>query len=92
MIAVEQIADLYESAVEESPENEDYLSHLFMAHVRLGGYKKQHQTAVRLHKLKPENHPYHYWSIMSLVMQVRGPIVVAVDFNAERVILSRVQR
>lgn len=61
---------MYEAAVEQCPNNEEYMSHLFMAHVRLGGYKKQHQTATKLHKLKPDNHPYHYWGVMSLVMQV----------------------
>ncbi|KAF6039923.1 psidin [Bugula neritina] len=65
------IAELYENAVEQSTDNEEYLSHLFMAHVRLGNYKKQHQTAVKLHKLKPDNNPYYYWSIMSLILQAK---------------------
>lgn len=64
------IAELYEHAVEKYPSNEEYLTHLFMAYVRIGNYKKQQQVAVKLHKLKPDNNPYYYWSVMSLILQV----------------------
>lgn len=64
------IADLYENAVEKCPTNEDYLSNLFMAYVRTDNYKKQQQTAIKLHKLKPDNNPYHYWGVMSVLLQV----------------------
>ncbi|XP_067935539.1 N-alpha-acetyltransferase 25, NatB auxiliary subunit-like isoform X2 [Watersipora subatra] len=67
------IADMYESAVEQCPDSEEYLSHLFMAHVRIDNYKRQQQIAVKLHKLKPDNNPYYYWSVMSLVLQASEP-------------------
>ncbi|XP_050408491.1 N-alpha-acetyltransferase 25, NatB auxiliary subunit [Patella vulgata] len=63
------IADLYQNAFSGKPDNEDILSALFMAHVRLGDYKKQQQTAMQLHKLKPHKNPYYFWAVMSIVMQ-----------------------
>ena len=66
---VDLIADAYENASKKDLANEDLLSHLFMAYVRLGQYKKQQQTAMNLYKIKPKN-PYYFWSIMSLYMQV----------------------
>ncbi|XP_076363781.1 phagocyte signaling impaired isoform X2 [Tachypleus tridentatus] len=64
----ELIADIYETAVKKEPQNEELYSHLFMAYVRLGNYKKQQQTAMVLYKLKPKN-PYYFWAVMSIVMQ-----------------------
>ncbi|KAJ8312970.1 hypothetical protein KUTeg_010343 [Tegillarca granosa] len=66
---LELIADLYENAHKNRPDNEDILSFLFMAYVRLGDYKKQQQTAMLLHKLQPQKNPYYFWAIMSIVMQ-----------------------
>lgn len=70
-LVVEAIADLYENAHKARPDNEEILSALFMAHVRLGSYKKQQQTAMALHKLRPQKNPYYFWAVMSNVMQVR---------------------
>jgi N-terminal acetyltransferase B complex non-catalytic subunit len=67
---VEQIVDLYENARKSKPDNEEILSALFMAYVRLGNYKKQQQTAMLLHRLQPQKNPYYFWAIMSIVMQV----------------------
>ena len=66
-----EICKLYENAVKREPSNEELLSHLFMAHVRIGDYKKQQQAAMQLYKVKPKN-PYYFWAIMSIVMQVRN--------------------
>lgn len=66
---LEAIADLYENARKNCPENEDILSALFMAYVRLGDYKKQQQTAMLLHRLQPNKNPYYFWAVMSIVMQ-----------------------
>ncbi|ESO95376.1 hypothetical protein LOTGIDRAFT_215027 [Lottia gigantea] len=66
---LDMIADLYQNAYNEKPDNEDILSALFMAHVRLGNYQKQQQTAMLLHKLKPNKNPYYFWAVMSIVMQ-----------------------
>ena len=75
---------MYEHAVTACPDNEEYLSHLFMAHVRLHNYKRQQQIAVKLHKVKPDNNPYYYWSVMSLVLQV-----CIVFYNVIRIIKPR---
>ncbi|XP_076055672.1 phagocyte signaling impaired isoform X2 [Oratosquilla oratoria] len=64
----EQICRVYENAVKVDPNNEELLSHLFMAHVRVGEYKKQQQAAMQLYKLKPKN-PYYFWAVTSIVMQ-----------------------
>ncbi|KAB7494608.1 N-alpha-acetyltransferase 25, NatB auxiliary subunit [Armadillidium nasatum] len=62
------ICSIYENALKLDPTNEDIISHLFMAYVRVGNYKKQQVTAMMLYKLKPKN-PYYFWAIMSIVMQ-----------------------
>nr|XP_027237178.1 N-alpha-acetyltransferase 25, NatB auxiliary subunit-like isoform X1 [Penaeus vannamei] len=64
----DQICKVYEMAVKSEPSNEELLSHLFMAYVRIGDYKNQQQTAMKLYKLKPKN-PYYFWAVMSHVMQ-----------------------
>ena len=66
---LEAIADLYENARKNCPDNEDILSALFMAYVRLGDYKKQQQTAMLLHRLQPNKNPCYFWAVMSIVMQ-----------------------
>lgn len=68
------IADAYENASKKEPSNEEFLSHLFMAYVRCGNYKKQQQTAMALYKAAPKN-PYYFWAIMSIVMQVSAFVV-----------------
>ncbi|GAB1608194.1 N-alpha-acetyltransferase 25, NatB auxiliary subunit-like [Argonauta hians] len=63
------IANMYENAYKARPDSEEILSALFMSYVRLGYYKKQQQTAMLLHKLKPTKNPYYFWAVMSIVMQ-----------------------
>lgn len=67
--------------------NEELLTHLFMAYVRLGDYKRQQQTALALYKLKSKN-PYYFWAVMSVVMQA----VSADDKLAKQVILPLAER
>ncbi|KAG1681404.1 N-alpha-acetyltransferase 25, NatB auxiliary subunit [Nymphon striatum] len=67
----ELIAEAYENASKKDPCNEEFLTHLFMAHVRLGHYKKQQLTAMTLYKVKPKN-PYYFWAVMSVVMQAHS--------------------
>ncbi|KAM8854127.1 N-alpha-acetyltransferase 25, NatB auxiliary subunit [Synchiropus picturatus] len=64
----ELVIKLYEAAVKKVPLSEDFHTHLFMAYVRVGEYKKMQQAGMTLYKIKPKN-PYYYWSVMSLVMQ-----------------------
>ncbi|XP_064612793.1 N-alpha-acetyltransferase 25, NatB auxiliary subunit-like [Liolophura sinensis] len=66
------IVDLYENAFKGRPDNEEILSALFMAYVRQGDYKKQQQTAMVLHKLRPNKNPYYFWAVMSIVMQAHS--------------------
>ncbi|XP_052072729.1 N-alpha-acetyltransferase 25, NatB auxiliary subunit-like [Mytilus californianus] len=66
---LEAIVDMYENAHKLKPDNEEILSALFMAYVRMGNYKKQQQTAMSLHRLQPQKNPYYFWAIMSIVMQ-----------------------
>ena len=69
------ITDMYENAHKSRPDNEEILTALFMAYVRLGNHKKQQQTAMLLHKLKPTKNPYYFWAIMSIVMQVLESLI-----------------
>jgi len=59
---------MYENAVKKDPTNEEFLTHLFMSHVRLGNYKRQQQIASSLYKAKPKS-PYYFWAVMSVVLQ-----------------------
>ncbi|VVC35507.1 Hypothetical protein CINCED_3A005317 [Cinara cedri] len=62
------VCEVYEDALLKDPANEELLSSLFMSYVRVCDYKKQQQTALALHKVKPNN-PYYFWAVMSIVMQ-----------------------
>jgi len=64
----EKICQMYEGAVKKDPQNEEFLTHLFMSYVRLGEYKKQQLAAMNLYKVATKN-PYYFWSVMSLVLQ-----------------------
>lgn len=64
----DMICNLYAAASKKDPNNEELLTHLFMAYVRIADYQKQHLTALALYKLKPKN-PYYFWAVMSVVMQ-----------------------
>jgi N-terminal acetyltransferase B complex non-catalytic subunit len=63
------VCEVYEDALLQDATNEELLSNLFMSYVRVCDYKKQQQTALALHKVKPNN-PYYFWAVMSIVMQV----------------------
>ncbi|XP_059486390.1 N-alpha-acetyltransferase 25, NatB auxiliary subunit [Neocloeon triangulifer] len=65
-----KICSIYANAVQKEPLSEDLLSHLFMAYVRVGDFKKQQQTAMALYKIRSKN-PYYFWGVMSVVMQTR---------------------
>lgn len=65
-----KIAEMYATAALHYPKNQEILTHLFMAYVRVGDYQKQQHTAVQLHKAFPESGPYYCWRVMSILMQV----------------------
>lgn len=67
---MEKICELYTNAAKQQPGNEDILSHLFMAHVRVSDFQSQQTVALQLYKHKPKN-PYYFWAIMSIVLKVR---------------------
>lgn len=70
---VEQICTLYSNAVSVCPGNEELMSHLFMAYVRVNDYKQQQAVALQLYKFRPKN-PYYFWAVMSIVLQaLHGP-------------------
>lgn len=83
----DKIKEVYEAAAKADPNNEELLTHLFMAYVRLGDFKRQQQTALALYKLKPKN-PYYFWAVMSIVMQA----IQADDKLAKGVILPLAER
>jgi len=64
----DKICQMYEGAVKKEPQNEEFLTHLFMSYVRLGEYKKQQLAAMNLYRVASKN-PYYFWSVMSLVLQ-----------------------
>lgn len=76
------ICEVYEDALLQDPANEELLSSLFMSYVRVCDYKKQQQTALALHKIKPNN-PYYFWAVMSIVMQV------FIEFNVMLLVICR---
>ncbi|KAK2548545.1 N-alpha-acetyltransferase 25 [Acropora cervicornis] len=78
----EMIPAIYEIALKHSPNNEELHSHLFMAYVRIGEYKKQQQAALSLYKQFSKN-PYYFWAVMSIVMQA----LVASDERLGRTML-----
>lgn len=44
VLPAEMIPHIYEMALKRNPQNEELYSHLFMAYVRIGDYKKQQQV------------------------------------------------
>lgn len=63
---------VYHNAAKKQPGNDELLSQLFMAHVRVNDYKSQQIVALQLFKAKPKN-PYYFWAVMSIVLQaLRG--------------------
>lgn len=63
---------LYANAAEQDAGNEEILSQLFMAYVRVNDFQSQQKVAMQLYKLKPKN-PYYCWAVMSCVLKaLRG--------------------
>lgn len=72
LILVDKICMVYHNAAKKQPGNDEILSQLFMAHVRVSDYKSQQVVALQLYKAKPKN-PYYFWAVMSIVLQaLRG--------------------
>ncbi|XP_059620887.1 phagocyte signaling-impaired protein isoform X2 [Phlebotomus argentipes] len=87
---LDKICSMYQKAVKLAPKNEEILSHLFMAFVRINDYKSQQTVALQLYKLRPKN-PYYFWAVMSIVLQaLRGPD--SEDKGKRRVLLALAQR
>jgi N-terminal acetyltransferase B complex non-catalytic subunit len=87
---VDKICTVYSNAAKKQPGNEELLTQLFMAHVRVNDYKSQQVVALQLFKAKPKN-PYYFWAVMSVVLQaLRGPD--SKDKGKSTVLLSLAQR
>lgn len=72
-LLVDKICMIYHNAAKKQPGNDEILSQLFMAHVRVNDFKSQQIVALQLYKAKPKN-PYYFWAVMSIVLQaLRGP-------------------
>lgn len=87
---MDKICSVYHHAAKKQPANEDLLSQLFMAHVRVNDYKSQQTVALQLYKAKPKN-PYYFWAVMSVVLQaLRGP--ESKNKDKSKVLLTLAQR
>nr|CAB3264175.1 N-alpha-acetyltransferase 25, NatB auxiliary subunit-like [Phallusia mammillata] len=64
----ELISPMYEKAVQKCPQNEEFLSHLFMSYVRHDKFQEMQRVAMILYKQIPKN-PYLFWGIMAIVLQ-----------------------
>lgn len=62
------ICQVYESANQKEPGNEEILTNLFLSYVRVGDFKKQQTTAMMLYKVKQKN-LYYFWIIISILIQ-----------------------
>lgn len=81
---------IYQNAARKQPTNEELLTQLFMAYVRISDYKSQQTTALQLYKAKSKN-PYYFWAVMSVVLQaLRGP--ESRNREKSKVLLSLAQR
>lgn len=65
----ERIVTLYKVLVKQFPNNEGFLTQLFLACVRIRNYQEQQKIAMQLYK-EFNLSGYFMWSIMSIVMQV----------------------
>lgn len=87
---MDKICTIYQNAAKHQPGNEELLTQLFMAYVRIGDYKSQQTVALNLFKTKPKN-PYYFWAVMSVVLQaLRGP--ESKDKQKSKVLLTLAQR
>ena len=87
---MDKICKVYSDAAKKVPGNEELLTQLFMAHVRVNDYKSQQTVALQLFKAKPKN-PYYFWAVMSVVLQaLRGS--ESKDKQKAKVLLSLAQK
>lgn len=77
---VTKITELYNHAAKLSPGNEEILAHLFISYVRLDDYESQKSVALQLYKVHPKN-AYYFWAVMSVVLQVKGGILILKKWN-----------
>lgn len=74
----EKIVILYEEINRQNPNDEQCLTHLFMAYVRLRDFKMQQKIAMRLYK-DFQNRNYYLWAIMSIFMQVLFDFLISFE-------------
>ncbi|XP_070505288.1 phagocyte signaling-impaired protein [Chironomus tepperi] len=87
---LDKVCQIYTEAAKKMPGNEELLTQLFMAHVRVNDYKSQQTVALQLFKAKPKN-PYYFWAVMSVVLQaLRGS--ESKDKQKAKVLLSLAQK
>lgn len=87
---LDKICQMFTSASKQLPGNEELLSQLFIAHMRVNDFKAQQMVALQLYKLKPRN-PFYFWAVTSVVLQaLRGPD--AKDQQRSSLLLSLAQR
>lgn len=87
---MDKICNLYDNAARAQPGDEELLTHLFMAHVRVQNYQAQQTVALQLYKHHSKN-PYYFWAVTSIVLKaLHGPD--ARDATKSRVLLALAQR
>ncbi|XP_062555855.1 phagocyte signaling-impaired protein [Armigeres subalbatus] len=87
---LDKICHMFTSASKQQPGNEELLSQLFIAHMRVNDFKAQQTVALQLYKLKPRN-PFYFWAVTSVFLQaLRGPD--AKDQQKSSLLLSLAQR
>nr|Q17DK2.2 RecName: Full=Phagocyte signaling-impaired protein; AltName: Full=N-terminal acetyltransferase B complex subunit MDM20 homolog; AltName: Full=N-terminal acetyltransferase B complex subunit NAA25 homolog [Aedes aegypti] len=87
---LDKICQIFTSASKQLPGNEELLSQLFIAHMRVNDFKAQQTVAMQLYKLKPRN-PFYFWAVTSVMLQaLRGPD--AKDQQKSSLLLSLAQR
>uniref|UniRef100_A0A2M4AKV0 Phagocyte signaling-impaired protein n=1 Tax=Anopheles triannulatus TaxID=58253 RepID=A0A2M4AKV0_9DIPT len=87
---LDRICTLFSNANRQQPGNEELLSQLFIAYMRVDDFKGQQTVALQLYKLRPRN-SYYFWAVVSLVLQaLRGP--EANDAQKAQLLLTLAQR
>ncbi|XP_049535550.1 phagocyte signaling-impaired protein [Anopheles darlingi] len=90
MHQLDRICTLFSNANRQQPGNEELLSQLFIAYMRVDDFKGQQTVALQLYKLRPRN-SYYFWAVVSLVLQaLRGPD--AHDAQKAQLLLTLAQR
>lgn len=65
----DEIIDLYKTAYSNSPTNEEWANHWFMAVARKGDWKQLQMAAVKL-KQDFKDQKYYFWMCMTIYIQV----------------------